>query len=123
MSAFFDDGELALVAAAVDRLVPGAAAAGVAEYIDTLLGAFTFEPPRLFAGGPTSGRHGGDAAFSAWIAPNRVQELAWRIRIEGSRGDPAREFNQPGGGRGIGVQITEQKQLHANRLQGVLPLT
>ena len=26
---------------------------------------------------------------------SRVEELAWRTRIEGSRGDPAREWNGP----------------------------
>jgi hypothetical protein len=89
----FDEHSLAVVAAALDRVVPGAADAGVADYVDRLLGAFTFDPPRLFAGGPTSGRHGGEAAFDRWIAPNRVQELAWRIRIEGTNGDPDRSFN------------------------------
>lgn len=93
MPAFFTAEELAVVAAAVDRLVPGAADAGVADYVDALLGAFSFDPPRLFAGGPTSGRHGGDAGFEQWIAPNRVQELAWRIRIEGTNDDPVRSFN------------------------------
>jgi gluconate 2-dehydrogenase gamma chain len=93
MGAHLSPTDHAVVAAAVDRLVPGAAAAGVADYIDTLLGAFTFDPPRLFAGGPFSGRHGGDAGFDRWIAPNPVQELAWRIRIEGTQNDPARSFN------------------------------
>jgi hypothetical protein len=93
MPAHFDAHELLIVAAAADRVVPGAAAGGVGDYIDALLGAFTFDPPRLFAGGPTSGRHGGEAAFDRWIEPNRVQELAWRIRIEGTTGDPARAFN------------------------------
>ena len=38
---------------------PGAEEAGVADYIDRFLGAFTFDPPRIWAGGPTSGRKGG----------------------------------------------------------------
>ncbi|MGI8663315.1 MAG: gluconate 2-dehydrogenase subunit 3 family protein [Acidimicrobiales bacterium] len=91
--AFFDDDELAVVAAASDRLVPGASDARVAVYIDRLLGAFSFDPPRLFAGGPFSGRHGGEAGFERWIAPNRVQALAWRMRIEGTNGGPERAFN------------------------------
>ena len=65
--AFFDERELVVIAAALDRVVPGAAAAGVADYVDTLLGAFSYDPPRLFAGGPTSGRHGGESAFEQWI--------------------------------------------------------
>ena len=91
--AFFDDGELAVIAAAVDRVVPGGAAAGVGDYIDALLGAFSFDPPRLFAGGPFSGRHGGEAGFDRWIAPNAPQEVGWRIRIEGTRGMTERTFN------------------------------
>src|SRR5580698_9322867 len=46
-----------------DQGAPGADEAGVADYIDTLLGAFTFDPPRIWAGGPTSGRLGGGARF------------------------------------------------------------
>jgi len=48
-----------------DQGAPGAEEAGVADYIDTLLGAFTFDPPRIWAGGPTSGRKGGVAGFFA----------------------------------------------------------
>lgn len=87
--------EHAVVAAACDRLVPGSAAAGVADYVDTLLGAFKFDPPCVWAGGPYSGRHGGEAGFDRWIALGPVEELAWRTRIEGSRGMAAREFNGP----------------------------
>jgi hypothetical protein len=93
--AFFSDDELAVVAALVDRLVPGAAAAGVADYVDTLLGAFTFDPPRIWAGGPFSGRWGGEAGFERWIPLTRVDELAWRTRIEGSQDIAEREFNGP----------------------------
>ena len=95
MGAFFSDDEYAALEALVEELVPGAASAGVADYIDTLLGAFTFDPPRIWAGGPFSGRHGGDAGFEQWIPLSPVDELAWRTRIEGSRGDPDREWNGP----------------------------
>jgi hypothetical protein len=74
---------------------PGADEAGVADYIDTLLGAFGFDPPRIWAGGPTSGRHGGAAAFGTFFPLSRLDELAWRMRIEGSQGLPEREFNGP----------------------------
>jgi hypothetical protein len=93
--AFFTDGELAVVAAAAERLLPGAAGWGAAGYIDTLLGAFTFTPPRIWAGGPFSGRHGGAASFDDWIELGPMEELAWRTRIEGSQGRPEREFNGP----------------------------
>jgi len=99
---FLSEHELAVLRAAVDRLIPpddegapGASRAGVAEYIDTLLGAFAFDPPRIFAGGPFSGRWGGDAGFEHWLPLGRMEELAWRTRIEGSQGRPEREFNGP----------------------------
>jgi hypothetical protein len=85
----------AVVAAACDRLVPGSAAAGAADYVDGLLGAFTVDPPRIWAGGPFSGRHGGDDGFSSFLPLGRMEELAWRTRIEGSRGLPEREWNGP----------------------------
>jgi len=93
--------ERAVVAAACARLIPpqgphpGGAALGCADYIDGLLGAFTVDPPRVFAGGPFSGRAGGAASFGSFLALSRVEELAWRTRIEGSRGIAEREFNGP----------------------------
>ncbi len=102
MPAFFEEVELAVLSAAVDRLIPpddegapGASAAGVVDYIDTLLGAFAFDPPRIFAGGPFSGRWGGEASFDHWLPLGPMEELAWRTRIEGSQGRPEREFNGP----------------------------
>ena len=74
---------------------PGADEAGVADYIDTFLGAFTFDPPRIWAGGPTSGRTGGVAGFASFHRLSRLDELAWRTRIEGSQGIAEREFNGP----------------------------
>ena len=74
---------------------PGAAEAGVVDYIDCLLGAFLFDPPRIWAGGPFSGRYGGQASFGRFHHLTRLDELAWRIRIEGSAGLPEREFNGP----------------------------
>jgi hypothetical protein len=107
MPAYLSEADLAIVAAAVDRLIPpddagcpGAAAAGVPDYIDMFLGAFTFDPPRIFAGGPYSGRWGGDASFDNWLPLGPMEELAWRTRIEGSDGRTEREFN----GEVIGLQ-------------------
>jgi len=74
---------------------PGAGEAGGADYLDQLLGAFTFDPPRIWAGGPFSGRHGGEARFDQWIRLGSLEELAWRMRIEGSQDQPEREFNGP----------------------------
>lgn len=92
--------EYTTLCAACDRLIPsddtaGALEAGVPDYIDGLLGAFATDPPRIWAGGPTSGRAGGDAAFGRFHRLRPLDELAWRIRIEGSQGLPEREFNGP----------------------------
>jgi hypothetical protein len=93
--------EYARLSAACDRMIPasesgpGALAAGVPDYIDGLLGAFTVDPPRIWAGGPTSGRMGGKAAFLAFHKLAPLDDLAWRMRIEGSLGLPEREFNGP----------------------------
>src|SRR5262245_3456358 len=98
---FLDPHEYAVVEAAADRLIPpldahpGGAALGVADYVDRLLGAFTFEPPFIYAGGPFSGRAGGDASFADFLPLSRHEELAWRTRIEGSLGIAEREFNGP----------------------------
>jgi gluconate 2-dehydrogenase gamma chain len=95
MAVWFDERGHATIAAASDRVIPGAHDAGVADYIDGFLGAFTFDPPRIWAGGPFSGRHGGEATFGQWTSLRDIDELAWRTRIEGSNGDPAREINGP----------------------------
>ena len=94
---FLSDAERATVTAAADRLVPpvaghpGAAALGVVDYIDGVLDAFAVDPPRVWAGGPYSGRAGGPADFGHFLALSPLEELAWRTRIEGSRGIPERE--------------------------------
>jgi hypothetical protein len=99
--AFLTPDEYRVLEAACERLIPahgdhpGARALGVADYIDGLLGAFTVDPPRIWAGGPFSGRHGGGASFARFIAPSRLEQLAWRTRIEGSLGIAEREFNGP----------------------------
>jgi hypothetical protein len=76
----------------VDRLLPpgedavaepGASDAGVVDYIDGLLDAFAHEPPRIFAGGPSSGRFGGASAYDQFLPLTRLQDIAWRDRIGG----------------------------------------
>lgn len=90
-----------VLSAAVDRVAPagaehpGAAALGAVEYIDRVLGAFETDPPLIWAGGPFSGRNGGDGDFSRFEALSPRDELAWRTRIEGSRGQREREWNGP----------------------------
>jgi hypothetical protein len=100
MPIWLDDDELRTLAAACERLIPsdetaGAVDAGVPEYIDRMLGAFLVDPPLIWAGGPSSGRFGGVAGFSTFHRLTALDELAWRMRIEGSLGIPEREFNGP----------------------------
>jgi hypothetical protein len=101
VAAYLDPESYSVVEAACERLIPataghpGATALGVADYVDGLLGAFMVDPPRVWAGGPFSGRHGGDASFERFLSLSRLEELAWRTRIEGSQGIAEREFNGP----------------------------
>jgi hypothetical protein len=63
----------------------------VVDYVDGLLDAFAVDPPRIWAGGPFSGRAGGAASFEHFSELSRLETLAWRTRIEGSLGIPERE--------------------------------
>jgi hypothetical protein len=98
---FLTDHEHAVVTRLADLLLapeggfPGGGGAGAADYVDQLLGAFSFDPPRIWAGGPYSGRSGGDAGFDRFLPLSRVEDLAWRTRIEGSQGMVEREWNGP----------------------------
>jgi hypothetical protein len=87
---WLSDAEREALTVIVDRLIPpgadpaaepGAGEAGVVDYIDGLLDAFAVDPPRIFAGGPSSGRFGGEAAYQPFLPLTRVQEIAWRQRI------------------------------------------
>jgi len=95
MAIWLTDGECGSLEAVLDCVLPGdgtspgAAEAGGVDYIDRLLGAFTFDPPRIFAGGPWK------EDFDDWIELGPSEELAWRMRIEGTLGRPEREFNGP----------------------------
>ncbi|HVC71963.1 MAG TPA: gluconate 2-dehydrogenase subunit 3 family protein [Acidimicrobiales bacterium] len=100
MPIWLNDDEFRTLSAASSRLIPadetaGAVEAGVPDYIDGMLGAFLVDPPRIWAGGPSSGRFGGSAGFSRFHQLTALDELAWRMRIEGSLGLPDREFNGP----------------------------
>jgi len=98
---FLTEHEYDVVRRLADQLLPphgefaGGGAAGTADYVDMTLGAFDFDPPRIWAGGPFSGRFGGDASFDQFLPLSRLEELAWRTRIEGSRGEAEREWNGP----------------------------
>jgi hypothetical protein len=100
MPIWLTDDEFASLTAACARLIPadetvGAVEAGAPDYIDQMLGAFLVDPPRIWAGGPSSGRFGGEAGFVTFHRLTALDELAWRMRIEGSLGLAEREFNGP----------------------------
>ncbi len=101
---FLRSNELDTLRALCARLVPGppedpdpgATEAHAAEAIDLLLGAFKVRPPLIHAGGPFSGRAGGRRDdFRRFVRMDRQAALGWRIRLEGSRGKPEREFAGP----------------------------
>ena len=92
--AFFDPHQAEVVREATARLIPGpeddpleaghpgAREANVVRYIDVLLGAFTFTPPRIHAGGPYSNRNGEDEDYMAeFVRLSAFQEASWRKRI------------------------------------------
>jgi len=86
--------QMAVVEAATARLIPGpsddhaerghpgAREAKVVRYIDTLLGALDPSPERVFAGGPFSGRHGGDDSFLHFLELDAVERAAWSARLK-----------------------------------------
>jgi hypothetical protein len=101
---FLTAGELDVLTALTDRLIPGqpedptpgAVQAGVPHAIDLLLAAFELDPPLIHAGGPFSDRAGSRKDdFANFVPMDRQAELGWRIRLEGSRGIPEREFAGP----------------------------
>lgn len=101
---FLTEPELSTLRGLVDRFVPGrpedsddgAVAAGCAEAIDALLGAFRTRPPRIYAGAPFSDRAGSPVNhFERFLRLDRYEAKAWRLRIEGSKGNRKLEFNGP----------------------------
>jgi hypothetical protein len=100
VAAYFGDSQFRIMEAVCDRLIPtdhdpGAREARVVEYIDGFLGAFAYDPPRIWAGGAFSGRFGGSPGFASFYRLSALDELAWRTRIEGSLGMTEREWNGP----------------------------
>jgi hypothetical protein len=90
------DHEHAVIEAASARLIPGphddpaeaghpgAREAGVADYIDGLLGAMRDQTPRVYAGGPFSDRAGAEHNDMATFLPlGPAATTAWRTRIAG----------------------------------------
>jgi hypothetical protein len=92
---FFDPHQSKVIVEATARLIPGphddllelghpgAREADVVRYIDALLSAFDTDPPRIYAGGPFSGRHGGGPQddFARYVPLSPIQERYWRAEI------------------------------------------
>lgn len=101
-SRFLTRHELRTLTALCERIIPadadpGAGALGAAQYIAGTLTAFGRARPRIYAGGPFSGRtpfpdnDTGTAslarpanAFRSFVPLTRLQELRWRAEIFGS---------------------------------------
>lgn len=100
---FFTDEERSALAVLADYVlppddVPGGSALGAVEYIETLLTAFEYDPPRIFADGPFSNRNPiplpdgtpsnvfPENGFARFLPLSREQEIAWRLQIYGSGG-------------------------------------
>lgn len=104
---FFSDEERRALAALSNAVLPpdasgeGASDLGAAPFIERLLTAFDVSPPALFADGPYSGRQPfADAAprpendFVRFRPLDRVTELAWRIKLYGSKAVPGGTLNE-----------------------------
>ena len=91
---FFTHHQAAVVIEATARLIPGpqddpseaghpgAREANVVRYIDTMLAAFTFHPPKVHAGGPFSARAGGGHDDMRYFVPlPRMRRLGWERRL------------------------------------------
>lgn len=79
---------------------PGGAALGAVEYVEALLTALEYDPPRLLADGPFSDRNPiplpdgspsnvyPDNSFRNFLPLTREQQLSWRLLLYGSAGVP-----------------------------------
>lgn len=97
---FFNAHQAAVVDAATRRIAPGpeddpleaghpgAHEANVVRYIDTMLSLFSFNPPKLFTGGPYSNRNTkGPNYMERFTPPDVAQANAWKKRIAGLRAE------------------------------------
>src|SRR5690242_5015533 len=120
---FFTRQERATLEALVDRILPpdadpGAKAMGAARYIEDFLTAFDGSgTPRIFAGGPFSGRtpypdnrtgrpsgRRPRNSFRHFIALTPRQELRWRAELFGSANVPGAGFNDAALGPLMGLR-------------------
>jgi len=94
----FDAHQAAVVEEATARLIPGpkddpteaghpgAREAKVTRYIDTMLGALSLDPNKVFAGGPFSDRAGSKRDdMATFLGLSQAQASAWQQRLAGFR--------------------------------------
>ncbi len=125
---YLSDHDAAVLDAATRRLIPGpgddpgetspgAHEANVVRYIDVMLAAFSFSPPKVHAGGPWSNRAGGSQDFMANFVPlDRAQNFAWQQRINTLRAQYAKGialFDQLAGGDFTSASTTKQNSILA----------
>ena len=99
MGRCFGDAERARIAEALDAQVPGAAALGAVEYVETLLTALDHDPPRIWAGP------------EGWLEPGPWERHAWAQRIEALRAVYARV------GAGDDLEPGDLPVLHAHAIE------
>jgi Gluconate 2-dehydrogenase subunit 3 len=92
---FFTKHQASVIVEATARLIPGpnddpseaghpgAREANVVRYVDTMLAAFTFHPPKIHAGGPYSDRAGApDDDMKRFVPLPRIRRLGWGRRLQ-----------------------------------------
>jgi hypothetical protein len=89
----FDPHQTELITEATARLIPGphddpaeaghpgAREANVTRYITTLMGALLATPPKVFAGGPFSGRAGGKDSMNTFLPLDPDRTDTWKSRL------------------------------------------
>lgn len=90
----FSAHEAAVVEEATARLIPGptddpaeaghpgAREANVTRYVDTMLGALSLDPPKVFAGGPFSNRAGSRVDdMATFLGLTTASAAGWKIRL------------------------------------------
>jgi hypothetical protein len=91
----FDPHQTQLITEATARLIPGpdddpaeaghpgAREANVTRYIITMMGALLVSPPKVFAGGPFSGRAGGRDQMGQFLPLDPDRSDTWKARLAG----------------------------------------
>jgi hypothetical protein len=113
---------------------PGGSALGAVPYIENLLTALEYPFPRIFLGGPYSGRvpypspHGNPTAnypaadYLTYRPPTRLQLRAWQLYLYGSDGVPGGGPNDAALGKVVGLRNQIRSGLQAAAALAPKPL-